>query len=36
VDWHYQKEVAEVAVRSLPGARGITNRIIVNGLSLVD
>jgi osmotically-inducible protein OsmY len=29
VDWHYQKDSAERAVRYLTGVRGVTNRVIV-------
>ena len=29
VDWHYQKRVAEDAVRDLKGVRGVTDKIVV-------
>jgi osmotically-inducible protein OsmY len=29
VDWHYQKTAAELAIRDIPGVRGITNNITV-------
>jgi osmotically-inducible protein OsmY len=30
VDWHYQREAAERAIRSLTGVKGVTNLIAVN------
>ena len=29
VEWNYQKEAAEAAVRDLTGVRGVSNRITV-------